>query len=402
MESNILKRLREWFKKNAAMLPWRPADLDAPRDPYAVWISETMLQQTQVATVRDYYIKWMKRFPDIETLAKANEEDVFRYWQGLGYYSRARNILRTAKTVSGSYRPAASRMTSEGAQAHIARCEMPNARCEMPDASVRCEMPRTRKELEALPGIGAYTAGAILSLAYHQREAILDGNLVRIFARFYALDFLPTDKASAGKKEGCAEAYWKYARDVADSPKAYMHNEALMELGRTVCRSKNPECANCPLSGGCRAFAEGRTGEFPPKRKSAQREWRGTALVVESADGKLLAVSAGQAFLAGQATLPHFEHSRNATAGIPAEAEAYFNADNVVSIKECGSFRHNITVHKIECNVLHVKLSTKASKCVASSGKKINPRFNATWVKKEDAAKAFANSFSLKALKNVF
>lgn len=399
MESNILKRLREWFKKNAATLPWRPANLDAPRDPYAVWISETMLQQTQVATVRDYYIKWMKRFPDIETLAKASEEEVFRYWQGLGYYSRARNILKTAKLVSGSYRPAASRMTSEGAQAHIARCEMPNARCEMPDASTRCEMPRTRKKLEALPGIGAYTAGAILSLAYHQREAILDGNLVRIFARFYALDFLPTDKGCAGKNEGCAEAYWKYAREVADSPKAYMHNEALMELGRTVCRSKNPDCANCPLNGGCRANAEGRTGEFPPKRERTQRDWHGTALVVESADGKLLAVSAGQAFLAGQATLPHFESPRNATAGLPAEAEAYLNADNVVHTRECGSFRHNITVHKIECRVLHVKLSTKASKCVANSGKKIDPQFNATWVKKEDAAKAFANSFSLKALK---
>lgn len=372
MESNILKRLREWFKKNAAMLPWRPADLDAPRDPYAVWISETMLQQTQVATVRDYYIKWMKRFPDIETLAKANEEEVFRYWQGLGYYSRARNILRTAKTV----------------------CEQAVQQAHRP-----ATMPRTRKELEALPGIGAYTAGAILSLAYHQREAILDGNLVRIFARFYALDFLPTDKASAGKNESCAEAYWKYARDVADSPKAYMHNEALMELGRTVCRSKNPDCANCPLNGGCRANAEGRTGEFPPKRERTQRDWHGTALVIESADGKLLAVSAGQAFLAGQATLPHFESPRNATAGLPAEAEAYLNADNVVHTRECGSFRHNITVHKIECNVLHVKLSTKASKCVASSGKKIDPRFNATWVKKEDAAKAFANSFSLKALK---
>ncbi len=373
MESNILKRLREWFKKNAATLPWRPADLDAPRDPYAVWISETMLQQTQVATVRDYFVKWMKRFPDIETLAKANEEEVFRYWQGLGYYSRARNILKTAKIVCESC-----------SQAHIARCEM----------------PRTRKELEALPGIGAYTAGAILSLAYHQKEAILDGNLVRIFARFYALDFLPTDKASAGKNEtgkneSCAEAYWKYARKVADTPKAYMHNEALMELGRTVCKSKNPECANCPLNGGCRALAEGRTGEFPPKRKSAQREWRGTALVVESADGKLLAVSAGQPFLAGQATLPHFEHSRNATAGIPAEAEAYFNADNIASIRECGSFRHGITVHKIECKVLHVKLTTKA-------GKKIDPRFNATWVKKEAAAKKFANSFSLKAIKLAF
>ncbi|MBR4915580.1 MAG: A/G-specific adenine glycosylase [Fibrobacter sp.] len=370
MESNILKRLREWFKKNAATLPWRPADLDAPRDPYAVWISETMLQQTQVATVRDYFVKWMKRFPDIETLAKASEEEVFRYWQGLGYYSRARNILKTAKIV-----------------------------CEM--SAAHPEMPRTRKELEALPGIGAYTAGAILSLAYHQKEAILDGNLVRIFSRFYALDFLPTDKAPTDKtpagrtgaiNNSGAETYWKYAREVADSPKAYMHNEALMELGRTVCKNKNPDCANCPLKGGCRAKAEGRAEEFPPRRKREQKAWRGTALVVESADGKILAVSAGQPFLAGQAALPHFESSRNATAGIPAEAEPYFNADNVVSITECGAFRHNITVHKIECKVLHVKLATKANKTTAKP-------FAPTWIKKDEVFEKLANSFSIKALK---
>ena len=389
MESNILKRLREWFQKNAAMLPWRPADLDSPRDPYAVWISETMLQQTQVATVRDYFVKWMKRFPDIETLAKASEEEVFRYWQGLGYYSRARNILKTAKIVCGSYRPSASRMTSEGSQAHIARCEAP-------DASTRCEMPQTRKELEALPGIGAYTAGAILSLAYHQKEAILDGNLVRIFSRFYALDFLPIDKAPAGRTGAIncsgAETYWNYAREVADSPKAYMHNEALMELGRTVCKIKNPDCANCPLKGGCRAKAEGRAEEFPPRRKREQKAWRGTALVVESADGKILAVSAKQPFLAGQAALPHFESSRNATAGIPAEAEAYFNADNVVLIKECGTFRHNITVHKIECRVLHITLSTKADKTTAR-------QFAPTWIKKSEVFERLANSFSIKALK---
>ena len=232
MNPQTLKKLREWFKKNAAELPWRPADLDAPRDPYAVWISETMLQQTQVSTVRDYFIRWMKRFRDVETLAAAEESEVFRYWQGLGYYSRARNILKTARIVAE-----------------------------------RKDFPRTRKELEALPGIGAYTAGAILSFAYHEREAILDGNLVRIFSRIYALDFLPTDKK--GKRATLAlrqaqgpelrndvrasEIYWDYAREIADSPKAYMHNEALMELGRTVCKVKTPDCANCLLHNDCRA-----------------------------------------------------------------------------------------------------------------------------------------------------
>ena len=99
MTPDSLKRLRDWFRANAAELPWRLANLDALRDPYVVWISETMLQQTQVSTVKDYFIRWMGRFPNVETLAKADEAEVFKYWQGLGYYSRARNILKTAKIV---------------------------------------------------------------------------------------------------------------------------------------------------------------------------------------------------------------------------------------------------------------------------------------------------------------
>ena len=105
------------------------------------------------------------------------------------------------------------------------------------------------------------SAGIQLSLAYHEREAILDGNLVRIFSRLYALDFLPTESKES------SEAYWNYAREVADSPKAYMHNEALMELGRTVCKIKNPDCANCPLQESCRAAKENRTADFPPAKK---------------------------------------------------------------------------------------------------------------------------------------
>ena len=376
MTPHSLKRLREWFKANAAELPWRPANLDAPRDPYAVWISETMLQQTQVSTVKDYFTRWMERFPNVETLAKADEAEVFKYWQGLGYYSRARNILKTAKIVcdENSLDPlrSASRMTGMR------------------------KMPETRKELKALPGIGAYTAGAILSLAYHQREAILDGNLVRIFSRLYELDFLPTEK-------NCAEIYWEYAREVADSPKAYMHNEALMELGRTVCKTKTPLCETCPLHKECRAFLDGRTAEFPPAKKRTEKSWHGTVLVIESADGKILAVNGGQKFLDKQLALPHFESARHATVALPAKAEDYINADEVESVEHCGTFRHSITVHKIECEVLHVRLSTKAnathlSKPTANSDKPT--AFE--WIEKAKALETFANSFSLKALKKLF
>ena len=378
MDVTTLKKLRDWFRKNAAELPWRPADLDAPRDPYAVWISETMLQQTQVATVREYFIRWMKRFPDIETLAKASEEEVFKYWQGLGYYSRARNILKTAKAVTLEERSS--------------------------DRVHKKTLPVTRRELEALPGIGAYTAGAILSLAHHQREAILDGNLVRIFSRLYALDFLPTDKLEKRRcptKSGmttnkqiqsASEIYWDYAREVADSPKAYMHNEALMELGRTVCKVKNPDCANCPLRNACRAALENRTDEFPPAKKHLQKNWHGTVLEVESADHKMLAVHGGQKFFKNQFTLPHFESPRNATAGLPAQAERYVDADKVLSVENIGKFRHNITVHKMECDVLYIRLNGKATAPASSEIK---------WIRREQAQDFFANSFSLKALKFV-
>jgi A/G-specific adenine glycosylase len=386
MNQQSLKKLREWFRANAAELPWRPADLDAPRDPYAVWISETMLQQTQVSTVRDYFIRWMKRFPNVETLAQAEEAEVFKYWQGLGYYSRARNILKTAKMVCGENLldplRSASRMTG-----------------------VR-KMPETRKELEALPGIGAYTAGAILSLAYHQREAILDGNLVRIFSRLYELDFLPTsrnrvrDDRTGMTEKSSSEIYWEYAREVADSPKAYMHNEALMELGRTVCKTKTPLCETCPLNKECHAFLDGRTAEFPPAKKRTEKSWHGTVLVIESADEKILAVNGGQKFLDKQLALPHFESARHATVALPAKAEDYINADDVESLKHCGTFRHSITVHKIECDVLHVQLSTTAKatylpKPTANSDKPT--AFE--WIEKAKALETFANSFSLKALK---
>ncbi len=381
MNPQSLKKLREWFKKNAAELPWRPADLDAPRDPYAVWISETMLQQTQVATVREYFIRWMERFPDVETLAAAEESEVFRYWQGLGYYSRARNILKTARIVVNSlgdcHAPTLrqaqgpgdpSRMTSKG----------------------KATLPATRKKLEALPGIGAYTAGAILSLAYHQQEAILDGNLVRIFSRLYALDFLPTNKNS----KSASEIYWRYAREVANSPKAYMHNEALMELGRTVCKIKNPDCASCPLCRDCIAFAENRVSEFPPSKKHIQKDWHGTVLVIESADHKILAIHGGQKFFKNQFTLPHFESPRNATTGLPAQAETYVNADQVSSVQSIGQIKHNITVHKIECDVMHILLRGKAP----IRNKQAKTAHEIQWIERETAQEFFANSFCLKAL----
>lgn len=368
MSPNALKHLRDWFIKNAAELPWRPFDVCGKRDPYAVWISETMLQQTQVSTVCEYFIRWMRRFPSVTALASSEEDEVFKFWQGLGYYSRARNILKTAQIVADSYHG---------------------------------EMPTTRKELEALPGIGAYTAGAILSLAYHQKEAILDGNLIRVFARLYQLDFLPTDKGNVPSKndQSCSEVYWNYAREVANHPKGYLHNEALMELGRTICKVKNPECRKCPFNRECQSFASNRISEFPPSKKHIQKEWHGTVLVIESSDQKILAIHGGQKFFSNQFALPHFESSKLSTTGIPVQAEAYVNVDLIDSVIDCGSFKHSITIHKMECSVLYIKLaatSTQASMTVDCSAHEIR------WIEKARVKETLANSFSLKALKTSF
>ncbi|MCF0222502.1 MAG: A/G-specific adenine glycosylase [Fibrobacter sp.] len=351
MDSLELKKLRQWFLKNAALLPWRSPDLNARRNPYAVWISETMLQQTQVSTVKDYFTRWMERFPDIQTLAAASEEDVFKFWQGLGYYSRARNILRTAQIVGK-------------------------------------ELPSSRKELEALPGIGAYTAGAILSLAFHQSEAILDGNLVRIFSRFYSLDFLPTENAQA------AAIYWDYAKKVADSPKAYLHNEALMELGRTICKIKNPQCQSCPLRNQCKSFAQGTAAKFPPAKKHIQKDWHGTILVVESKDNKILAVHGEQKFFCNQYALPHFETVKSFPAGIPVAAESLIDVDQVLATDNLGNIRHNITVHKINSDVLHIRLKVSSAKAHVSHR-------DFVWLEKAKAPEVLANSFSTKALKMI-
>lgn len=343
-----------------------------------------MLQQTQVATVKDYFIRWMKRFPSVKILAKANEAEVFNFWQGLGYYSRARNILKTAAIICDRY----------GGQ-----------------------FPQTRAELEALPGIGAYTAGAILSLGFHQREAILDGNLVRIFSRMNQLNFLPTDKirderssnkkrcAAPPREKTAAAIYWNYAREVADSPKAHLHNEALMELGRTICKTKNPLCENCPLANACLARQKNQASQFPPKKTHIQKEWHGTVLVIESKDEKILVLenksdekspkraNHANPFFKNQKTLPHFESPKNTPAGLPIEAEYFVDADQIDELKACGSFRHNITIHKMECEVLHIRLKKTAKSCKVPQ--------NTLWIPKKQIKMHLVSNFCHKSLNTI-
>jgi A/G-specific adenine glycosylase len=212
-----LSSLLPWFRSHGKTYPWQV------RDPYAVWISEIMLQQTTVSSVVPRYIAWMNQYPSVRELAQASIEEVLRAWEGLGYYSRAKNIHKAAR-------------------------ELQKDGFESP--------PDNKKYLRSLPGIGEYTAAAILSFAYQEPEGVYDANVRRLFARL-----------SADENPG-AQRPWRRAYA------AFLHegkpgeiNAALMQFGQLVCRSREPSCSLCPLRNYCRAFQEGRVGDFPGQKK---------------------------------------------------------------------------------------------------------------------------------------
>jgi A/G-specific adenine glycosylase len=227
----IARRLADWHAVQQRDLPWRnmPA---GRRDPYAVWVSEIMAQQTRLATVEEYYTRWMERFPTARSVAEAELQDVLKAWEGLGYYARARNLHRAAQVVTARYGG---------------------------------ELPLTREELLGLPGIGEYTAGAILSLSAGQHEPVLDGNVKRVFSRLADM----TESVDGGDT---MKGLWAMARalvEAAPDGQAGAVNEGLMELGATVCTPRAPRCMLCPVQGYCEAFAKG-TQEDRPVR-SARR-----------------------------------------------------------------------------------------------------------------------------------
>ena len=226
-----------WFAD--ALLPWFDAygrhDLpwQASPTPYRVWISEVMLQQTQVDTVRPYFERFMARFPDAATLAAAEPDEVMAHWSGLGYYARARNLHRAAKDI-------------------VARHDG--------------ELPDTLEELMALPGIGRSTAGAILALAHGIRQPILDGNVKRVLARAFLVEEAADSSAGLRRLWALAEACTPDARVAA-------YTQAIMDLGATVCTRSQPACTRCPLARRCAALAMGRTSALPaPKRRAPRRE----------------------------------------------------------------------------------------------------------------------------------
>ena len=245
MASEFSRRLLAWYGRHKRALPWR----DVP-DPYRIWVSEIMLQQTQVETVIPYYRRWLARFPSLAALAEAPLQDVLAAWEGLGYYSRARNLHRAAQQVA---------------------------------AERGGRLPARLDELLALPGIGRYTAGAISSIAFGVDAAVLDGNVKRVLARVF--DIRADVKSPAGVKE-----LWALAESLVPHGKAGDYNQALMDLGATVCTPRAPACEHCPLNALCAARRLGVQLERPVMPKPRARPERVYAAGVVHKAGRVLLV----------------------------------------------------------------------------------------------------------------
>ncbi|HEU4534162.1 MAG TPA: A/G-specific adenine glycosylase, partial [Polyangiaceae bacterium] len=290
--------LSGWFGRHARDLPWR-----RDRAAYRVWVSEVMLQQTRVATVIAYFERFLARFPDLAALAAAAEGDVLALWSGLGYYRRARGLHRGAREVVERFGG---------------------------------ELPRTVDELRTIRGIGAYTAGAVASLAFGVRAPLVDGNVMRVFARVFALE--GDVKAGATQRQvwTIAAAMIEHAR--APGP----FNEALMELGATVCVPRDPLCLVCPVRSLCRAFAEGRQNELPVVgAKKAVPEVHAAALVARQGGAVLLGRRRGDALFGGLWEPPMVEGPD------PAAAEAALRAF-APGARASGHVRHVLSHRRLE------------------------------------------------------
>ena len=234
-----------WYGAAARDLPWRGAG----RTPWRVLVSEAMLQQTQVKTVLPFFARFVERFPTVESLAAADEEDVLRLWQGLGYYSRARNLQKAARAI----------VEQHGG-----------------------EVPRTVEQLLNLPGVGRYTAGAVASIAFDVPAPILDGNVIRVLCRLDKIEADP--RVTATQKR-----LWDRAAEVVDPRRPGDFNSAMMELGATVCAPRSPQCLICPVAAFCQARAAGVQDRIPPPKRAVE-----TPLVerdvyrIADADGRLL------------------------------------------------------------------------------------------------------------------
>jgi A/G-specific adenine glycosylase len=317
-------KLLHWYRENQRDLPWRSS-----RDPYRIWISETMLQQTTVQAVIPYFEKFLKRFPTIKSLAKAQIEDVLEQWSGLGYYSRARNLHKAAQSLAKRF-------------------------------------PQTSSELLALSGFGPYTARAVASLAFDESCGVLDGNVIRVLSRIHNL-------ALEWWKPSARQIYQTIADEwVRDLPSHEM-NQALMELGATICIPQNPVCLLCPLQSSCVARQENTIELRPLKKARRERElWTWQPQIFENRGRVLICRSDATPFLKNQWLLPG-------------------TARKVHAVPKKFHFKHTITHHDI-----FVTVKPSQSKIIKDA--EILDQENQMWVRTVELSRYVPASLVLKAM----
>ncbi len=294
---SIAEDLLEWYDLSARRLPWRVLPGEGRADPYRVWLSEVMLQQTTTAAVAPYFRAFTQRWPTVEALAAAPEEDVMAAWAGLGYYTRARNLVKCARQVA----------ETRG-------------------------FPTTEAELRKLPGLGDYTAAAVAAIAFDRRAVVVDANVERVVARLFAIaDPLP----------GARKAIRAAADEITPESRAGDFAQAMMDLGATICTPRDPKCLLCPLNAECRARAEGDPARLPVKAaKKAKPQRIGTAFWIQREEHVWLVRRPGKGMLGGMRALPDDGWSARADGSGDAPIPGGWKAGGVV--------RHGFTHFDLE------------------------------------------------------
>lgn len=327
----IAPRLLRWAARHGRHdLPWQ---IDA--DPYRIWVSEIMLQQTQVTTVIPYYQRFMQRFPAVTQLADAPLDDVLAHWSGLGYYARARNLHRAAQRIRDDFRG---------------------------------HFPQDIETLKSLPGIGRSTAGAILALAFDERHAILDGNVKRVLTRYHAVPGWPGDAA-------VVNVLWKLADRHTPKRRVAAYTQAIMDLGATVCTRSRPRCDTCPLAADCRARAMDNTGAYPtPRPRRARPERRAVFAMIENSNGGLLLVRRPPAGIwGGLWCLPEWPDRRRCRKWLQQSFGAALK-----KIDELPSLRHGFTHFSLTIEPLHVMVTSHG-------GQQLNDTASMAWYSRGDS-----------------
>jgi len=314
--ADFARRISRWQRRHGRHdLPWQ-----GTRDPYAIWLAEIMLQQTQVATVVPYYRRFRARFPDLASLAAADEDDVLRLWSGLGYYSRARNLHRAARVIVERHRGT---------------------------------FPSTLDQIEQLPGVGRSTAAAIAGFAFGARAPILDGNVKRVLARHFLVAGFPGERA-------VERALWQLAESILPARAIEPYIQGLMDLGARVCTLRAPQCARCPVRATCGALVQNRVAELPTPRPRRSVPIRRIAMLVLRRGGDvLLEKRAGVGVWGGLWSLPEL-----ALADDPSGASRRYGCE-IATLERLAMLRHGFTHFTLEITPLVANVGRVAPRAAA-------------------------------------